>query len=267
MLLESKTAVIYGAGGAIGGAVARTFAREGAELFLAGRTEDKLDAVAKDITAGGGVAHTTRVDALDEAAVERHADAVAERAGSIDVCVNTVGIDAGDQGIPLVDLSADDYLAPIAAYARANFVTAKAAARHMMTAGSGVILHLTPPMSRMPTAMAGPFGMAGAAIESMCLQLAAELGPYGIRVVGLRLNGIPETAAHLGSHTRRTWGGIAERMGVPFEELLERIGGGGHLPQPLSVEKVANVAAFMASARADGMTGTIANVTGGSSLD
>jgi 3-oxoacyl-[acyl-carrier protein] reductase len=206
MLLAGKNAVIHGAGGAIGGAVARAFAREGATVFLAGRTPAKLDAVANQVASTGGVAQTAQVDALDEEAVERHAEAVAEQAGSLDVSFNAVGLNNGEQGIPLVELPADDYLAPITGYARTHFLTAKAAARHMMRQGSGVIMPLSVPMARMPAASSGSFGMAGAAVESFTRQLAAELGPYGIRVVCLRPTGMPETAARLGSHTREVWG-------------------------------------------------------------
>ena len=85
MLLRSKNAVIYGAGGAIGAAVAGTFAREGARVFLAGRTLAKLDALAREIRAAGGAAEAAQVDALDEQSVERHADAVAATAGGIDM--------------------------------------------------------------------------------------------------------------------------------------------------------------------------------------
>jgi 3-oxoacyl-[acyl-carrier protein] reductase len=76
-----RNAVIYGAGGAIGGAVARTFAREGAKVFLAGRTRAKVDAVATEISTAGGVVETAQVDALDEHSVARHVGEVAERAG------------------------------------------------------------------------------------------------------------------------------------------------------------------------------------------
>ena len=107
MLLENKNAIIYGAGGGIGGGVARTFAREGARVFLAGRTRGKLQAVAADITAAGGAAEVAVVDALDEQAVEEHAQTVASRAGSIDISFNLIS--RGDvQGIPLVDMTAAD---------------------------------------------------------------------------------------------------------------------------------------------------------------
>lgn len=99
MLLDGKRAVIYGGGGAIGGAVARAFGREGAHVFLAGRTLATLEAVAADIRAAGGTADCAVVDALDEAAVDAHADAI----GPLDVSLNV--IDYGDvQGTPLAGL-------------------------------------------------------------------------------------------------------------------------------------------------------------------
>jgi 3-oxoacyl-[acyl-carrier protein] reductase len=267
MLLEGKNAVIYGGGGAIGGAVARAFAREGAKVFLAGRTLATLDKVATEITAAGGQAETARVDALDEQAVATHADTVAKQAGSIDVSLNAIGFDNGDQGIPLVELSADEYGLPITSYTRTHFVTAKAAARHMMKQRSGAILPLSVPMARMPAPSAGSFGIAFAAVECLARQLAAELGPLGIRVVCLRPDGIPETAARLGSHTRQVWGRAAERLGITLEQLLDMVSAGGVLQRPLTVDQVADVAAFMASDRASGMTATVANITGGAVVD
>ena len=148
MLLENKNAVIYGGGGAIGGAVALAFAREGARVFLAGRTRAKLEAVAQDISVAGGVAETAEVDALDEQAVDRHADAVAAKVGGIDIALNAVGI-LHVQGTPFAELSFEDYAHPLAAYTRTNFITAKAVARHMVKQRSGVILTLSRPGSRM----------------------------------------------------------------------------------------------------------------------
>ncbi|MGH7386479.1 MAG: SDR family NAD(P)-dependent oxidoreductase [Candidatus Rokuibacteriota bacterium] len=85
MLLERKNAVIYGAAGAIGRAVARAFAREGARLFLAGRTLATVKTVAEEIARARGAAETVQVDAHDERAVERHLDAVDREAGGIDI--------------------------------------------------------------------------------------------------------------------------------------------------------------------------------------
>jgi 3-oxoacyl-[acyl-carrier protein] reductase len=262
MLLKDKVAVIYGGGGALGGTIARTYAREGARLFLAGPTAAKLEKVAADI---GSAATTDVVDALDEEAVAAHVDAVVERAGRVDVCVNAVGIQSGAQGKPLVEMSADEFGAPIADYTRANFVTASAAARRM--GAGGVLVGLSSPMARTATALTGSFTMASAAVELLLRQLAAELGPAGVRAVCLRLNGVPETATRLGSSTEVTWRDAAERLGISFEELLAGVGQGSPLQRPLTAQEVADVAAFVASDRAGALTATVVNVTGGAIVD
>src|SRR6266511_5551590 len=192
MLLESKNAIIYGAGGPIGGAVARAFAREGARVFLAGRTKAKLDKVADEIRTKGGAADTAVVDALDEAAVDAYVDAVVERAGSVDISFNLISY--GDVQEPLTEISVENFTRPITTAMRTQFLTTKAAARHMVGRGSGVILafggdgpHTLPGL--------GGFKVALDAIEGLRRQWAVELGPHGIRVVTLKTGGIPESLA------------------------------------------------------------------------
>src|SRR5215216_5361292 len=183
MLLENKNAIIYGGGGSIGGSVARTFAREGAHVFLAGRTRKPLDVVAADITAEGGSAEVAELDALDEQAVDEHARAVVSRAGSIDVSFNL--ITRGDvQGIALVNMTTDDLLRAVINGLRSNFVTARAAARRMVEQGSGVILALDSG-SANGSPMMGSTGPADAATDTFVRNLAAEIGPHGVRVLGL----------------------------------------------------------------------------------
>jgi NAD(P)-dependent dehydrogenase (short-subunit alcohol dehydrogenase family) len=166
MLLENKTAVIYGAGGAIGGAVARAFAREGARLFLTGRNVAKVEAVAKEIVAAGGVAETAQVDALDEKAVEEHLNTVVERAGGVDISFNAIGPGPAPDRIPLTELAGDAFARPIAFYTSSNFITATAAARHMSGQGSGVIVTLTAVPGRMPANLIGGSAPAWAAVEA-----------------------------------------------------------------------------------------------------
>ena len=89
-LLQGENATIYGAGGGIGAGVARTFAREGARVFLAGRARETLDAVATDITSESGAAEVAVLDALDEAAVDEHVREVGNQAGSVDVSFNLI---------------------------------------------------------------------------------------------------------------------------------------------------------------------------------
>ncbi|MFC6964105.1 SDR family NAD(P)-dependent oxidoreductase [Halocatena marina] len=130
--------MIYGAGGSIGGAVARTFAQEGATVFLAGRTGATLEKVAEDIRLHGGEADTAIVDALDEKAVDEFVDRVVEEIGRIDVSFNLISY--GDVQEPLMDISVEDFTHPITTATRTQFLTTKAAARHMIAQESGVIL-------------------------------------------------------------------------------------------------------------------------------
>jgi 3-oxoacyl-[acyl-carrier protein] reductase len=259
MLLEGKTAVIYGGGGAIGGAVARAFAREGARVFLAGRTLATLDAVAQDIRAAGGAVETAEVDALDGQAVEGHASNVAGQAGSIDVSFNAISL--GDvQGMPLLEMPLADFSRPIRVGTTTHLLTARAAARHMLEQGSGVILMLSASGVRIADPVMGPplmggFGVACAAIEALTMNLAGELGPRGIRVVCLRPEGIPETWSQYTEEAKQ-FGELKE-----FHDLLE---GRTLLRRLPTLAEVANVAAFMASDQASAMTGTVVNLTCGS---
>jgi hypothetical protein len=121
-MLKNKVAVIYGAGGAIGGAVARAFGREGAKLFLTGRHRPAVEAVAKEIDSAAGPAETAEVDALDEQAVDRHLQSVIDKVGRIDISFNAVGIpNTRLQGVPLVELEVEQFSLPIATYHQVLF--------------------------------------------------------------------------------------------------------------------------------------------------
>ena len=160
-------------------------------MFLAGRTREPLEEVAEEIAAAGGVAETAQVDTLDERAVEEHADAVAEKAGGIDVSLNAIFND-DVQGRALAEMSFDDFAQPITKAMRNQFLTARAVARHMVERGSGVILTITGGYREAFPSIGGTV-VAWAAIEAQCRQWACELGPQGVRVVWLRTTGIPET--------------------------------------------------------------------------
>ena len=141
MMLKNKVAVIYGAGGAIGGAVARAFASEGAKLFLTGRHRALVETVAKEIVSAGGSAEAAEVDALDEQAVDKHLQSVIYKAGRVDISFNAVGIpNAKILGVPLVELDVEQFSLPITAYATSYFLTARLAAWRMIPNKSGVSL-------------------------------------------------------------------------------------------------------------------------------
>src|SRR6202162_199284 len=159
-LLENKNAIVYGAGGGIGGGVARTFAREGARVFLAGRTREPLEAVAADLKAEGGAADVVVLDALDERAVDEHVRAVVSKAGGVDISFNL--ITRGDvQQVPLVEMTTADLMRAVTNGVTSNFITARAAARHMIKQGSGVILHLNSGSARGTMPLMGSHGPAG----------------------------------------------------------------------------------------------------------
>jgi NAD(P)-dependent dehydrogenase (short-subunit alcohol dehydrogenase family) len=186
--------MVYGAGGAIGGAVASAFAGEGAVLFLAGRQRAPVEAVAKKIHSKGGSAKVAEVDALDEKAVDKHLQSAIDQAGRIDVSFNAVGIPpAKILGVPLVEIDVEQFSLPIASYTRSYFLTARLAARRMVQNKSGVIMTVTALPSRTGTRLNGGYGPAQAAKEALTRDLSAELAPHGIRVVSLRPHGIPET--------------------------------------------------------------------------
>ena len=245
MLLPDRNAIIYGGAGTIGRAVARAFAREGARVHLAGRTLATLEEAAAEIEHAGGAVGTARLDALDEQAVEDHADAVAARSGSIDISINVISV--GEVfGRPLVELPLADFERPVLMATRSSFLTARAAARHMIHQGSGVILTFGGYGMPLAGFNLGGFQVALSAVDALRLQLAAELGPHGIRVLGLQSAGTVEPS----EETTMTNPVVARTM-------LHR----GPTP-----DDVGNAAAFAASDRARAMTATALNITCGAEL-
>jgi 3-oxoacyl-[acyl-carrier protein] reductase len=254
MLLESRNAVIYGGGGSIGGAVARAFAREGARVFLAGRTPETVEAVAEGIRAAGGTADAARVDALDERAVDEHADAVAARAGGIDISFNLIA-HPYTHGTAMAEMAVDDFLAPVQTAVRTTFLTTRAAARHMIPRRSGVILAFGGPGDRSAPNRdyyLGGTQVAFDAIETMRRQLAVELGRHGIRVVTLASGGVPETLPE----------GFDGR-----DEIVGMIEGQTLLGRAATLEDVGNAAVFAASDWARSLTAAIVNVSCGALID
>ncbi|HEY6593857.1 MAG TPA: SDR family oxidoreductase [Asanoa sp.] len=259
MMLKDKIAVIYGAGGAIGGAVARAFAREGATVFPTGRQQASVEAVAKEIASAGGSAEAAEVDALDEQAVDGHLQSVIDKAGRVDISFNAIGIPNPKIRMPLVELDLEQFSLPIMTYPRSYFLTARLAARRMIANQSGVIMTVTSTPSRTGTPVVGGGGPAMAAVEALTRDLSAELAPQGIRVVGLRPQGMPET-----SRIKESFGIYAKASGMTWEQFQESLAGRTHTRRLTTLEEMANMAVLVASDQASGMTGTIVNLSMGS---
>ena len=259
-MLKDKVGVIYGAGGAIGGAVARAFAREGAMLFLTGRRRAPVEEVAADIVSAGGSAEAAAVDALDEPAINEHLQSVIDKAGHVDISFNAVGIPGTKiLGVPLVELDVEQFSLPITTYAASYFLIARLAARRMVATKSGVIMTATTQHSRMGLPLSGGYGPAMAAEEALTRVLSAELAPLGIRVVGLRPQAIPETGTLLEAFEAR-----AKISGMTWEQFQEALASKTHPRRLMTLAEMANVAVFLASDRASAMTGTTVNLTMGS---
>jgi 3-oxoacyl-[acyl-carrier protein] reductase len=247
-MLQDKVAIVYGAGGSMGGAIARAFAGAGASVFLAGRNLRTLEAVAKALRQPRGRAEPAEVDVDDPDAVERHADEVVATAGRIDVSCNAVGMDAV-QNVALTALPLDDFMTPIDQSMRRHFVTTTVAARRMAAQGSGVIVTLTASSAREWRHQMGGFSIACGAIETLTRTLAAEVGEHGVRVVCIRANLTPETIP-----------GTTEADVRPLVEdtLL------GRLPR---LADIGAAAAFAASDQAAATTGAVLNLTCGAIVD
>jgi NAD(P)-dependent dehydrogenase (short-subunit alcohol dehydrogenase family) len=259
-MLKDKVAVIYGGGGAIGGAVARGFAREGAKVFLTGRRRAPVEAVASDIVSAGESTDAAEVDALDEQAVERHLQSVIDRAGRVDISFNAVGIpNSAILGAPLAELGLEQFSLPITTYTTSYFLTARLAARHMISNRSGVIMTVTALHSRTGIPLVGGYGPAMAAKEALTRDLSAELAPHGIRVVGLRPQAMPETRTIRDAFEPR-----AKASGMTWEQWQEFLASRTHARRLMTLDELASLAVFVASDMASGMTGTTVNLTMGS---
>jgi NAD(P)-dependent dehydrogenase (short-subunit alcohol dehydrogenase family) len=260
MLLKDKVAVIYGAGGEVGGAVARAFASEGATLFLTGRNLEPVEVVAQDIVAAGGSAEAAEVDALDEQAVDEHLQSVIDAAGHVDISFNAIGIPSANVlYVPLAELDVEYFSRPITTLVTPYFLTARLAARHMIPNGSGVIMTVSTLHSRTGFPLAGGYGPAQAAKEALTRELSAELAPHGIRVVGLRPHAMPETRAiKTGYETR------AKTTAMTWEQFEESLASRTHTRRLMTLAETANMAVLMASDKASGMTGTTINLSMGS---
>jgi NAD(P)-dependent dehydrogenase (short-subunit alcohol dehydrogenase family) len=265
VLLKNKVAVIYGAGGAVGSAVAKAFACEGATLFLTGRHLPSVQAVA----AGINGADAAEVDVLDEAAVERHMDDLIGKAGHLDISFNAAGIPArrvdqtGMQGLPLAEMPAKSFDEPLGFYPRANFLTARTAVQRMLSGGCpGVVLMHTPQPARIGAPLIGGMGPAWAAMEALCRGLSVEYASRGIRTVCLRTTGLPETDT-----IDVVFGIHAKAMGISSQDVQRLFESRPHHQRSTTLSELTGAAVFLASDLASGVTGAVLNLTAGETAD
>ena len=253
MLLQSKTAVIFGAGGSLGRAIAQAFAKEGAMVFVSGQHLDPVQQLANEIVFDGGRAEAFEVDALNKTAVDDHISDIISKAGKIDISMCLIRTE-DLQGIPLVDLSVEDFTRPIKRIMESQFITGTAAGRAMMKQGSGVILSLTATPGGIGYPNVGGFGPGCHVMENISLGLATELGPYGIRVVNIRSGGSPDS---------QIFKDAIEFGGDKVKDFIKKMVDDTMLKRMPLMKDIANTAVFLASDMAAGITGVTVDVTCG----
>ncbi len=261
MLLEDRTAVVYGASGAVGGAVSKAFAREGVRVFLAARGQSGLERVADEIRAAGGQAEVAPVDATNQADVVAHLDRIAEVAGPIRVMFNAVGLD-DTQGEPLTEMTRERFIAPIVTAMQTWFSTGTVVARHMAGNGGGVIVGISANAARQAYSVMGGFGVATGAVEHFVRHLAVENGPHGVRCLCVRSPGSPDAPG-----VREAFKLHAAAEGITLEEMERRAGADTPLRRLTPLAEIADAVVLAASDLARGMTATVLNATGGAQVD
>lgn len=257
MQLKGKTIAVFAATGAVGEQVAASFAANGANVYVSGRRLDAAQALAERIKRAGGRAEAAQVDAMDEGEIERHLSEIVAQDGKLDVVFNAIGIRAedGEYGVPATELPFERFMLPITQHLGSQFLTSRAAARHMTARGSGVILLLSASLS----ASARPF-MSGvtagcAALESLTRSLAAEVSPAGVRVLCLRAGAMVTTRTIQETMVRN-----ARAAGMPLEAFAAMISQSSLMKRAVTLAEVGNVAALLVSDATSGMTGETISV-------
>jgi len=253
MNLQNKNAVIYGAGGSLGGAVAKALAAAGATVFLTGHKPDSVQKTANEIHVSGGIAEIDIVDGFDQKAINDHLEKVIKKAGSVDISFNAVGI-AVKQNIPLTEIEMHEFVNPVTSTLQTQFLTATAAARVMMKQGSGVILTLTATPGGIGYPYTCGFAAACCALESFSKNLAAEAGSYGVRVVNIRSGGSPDS---------RIFKQAIENFPEQMEPVLKKMKEDSMLKKLPLMADIANAAVFLSSDAAGKITGTTIDLTCG----
>jgi 3-oxoacyl-[acyl-carrier protein] reductase len=261
-LLTGKNAVVYGAAGSIGSAVSSAFAREGARVFLAGRTVASLDELSNSISRSGGAAEVAQVDARDRSSVETHLKMIADSAGGVDVSFNLISNPFEQEGKALIELTTSNFEAPTHNALSTQFITSTAAARHMVNRGKGVILSLVAVAGQRPPTNMGGWPDCNSALEGYSRHLATELGPHGVRVVCIRTAGSPDARG-----MPEIYAYLAEKAGVTVNEFRESLFSRAVMKRMPLCAEIGNVAVLLASDYASPITGALINASCGMILD
>lgn len=256
MLLKNKVALITGSGRGIGRAIAKLFAKEGAEVFLTARSEGQLAEVAREITADGGKAGYAGADLATVEGCEQVISAVRARCGRVDILVNN----AGHYGpvVPVEEYPLEEFDKVMAVHLRAAFILSKAVLPEMYARKSGVILNISSLSAKAAYGWGSAYAAAKAGMLGLTRVMAAEAARQGVRVNAICPGPVTET--EMSKELGKT---LAERLGVSPEEQLK-----GFLSSLLqgrgqTAMEIAQAALFLCSDMSSAMVGQSINVDGG----
>ena len=256
MLLKNQIALITGSGRGIGRAIAQLFAKEGAAVFLASRTEKELAAVAKEISEGGGRAEYATADLAQEAACVHVVAAARERFGRIDILVNN----AGHYGpvVPIEEYALAEFDRVIAVHLRAAFLLSKLVLAQMYARGSGVILNISSLSAKAAYTWGSAYAAAKAGVLGLTRVTAAEAARKGVRVNAICPGPVAETRM-----SKELGADLAKRLGISAEQQLAGFLNGLLQGRAQTAEEIARAALFLCSEQSSAIVGQSINVDGG----
>ncbi|MFM7524419.1 MAG: SDR family NAD(P)-dependent oxidoreductase [Betaproteobacteria bacterium] len=188
---SQRVCCVIGAGDATGSAIARRFAKEGFTVCVARRNEDALEPLVQQIHAEGGGAIAFGLDARREDQVTRFFDRIEQEVGPIEVVVFNVG---GNVRFPILETTAQKYFKVWEMCAMAGFLVGREATRVMLMRGRGTVLFTGATASVRGAAGFAAFAGGKAALRALAQSMARELGPKGIHVAHVIIDGLIDTA-------------------------------------------------------------------------
>ena len=242
--LSGKTAIVTGAGRGIGAQTALTYAEAGADLVLAARTKEQLDAIAEQVRGFGRRALVIPCDANDNEALEDLVAQTMNEFGRIDVVVNNAG---GTMPRPFMDTSAGYLERAFHFNVTTAFVLSKAATPHLLANGEGAIVNISSAIGRLRDRGFVAYGTAKAALSHMTRLMAADLAPK-VRVNGIAVGSIATSALQTVLDTPEIHDEMVRRT------PLKRLG------RP---EDIALCALYLASPAGSFVTGKLFEIDGG----